>query len=222
MPILSELARHSRPREKLLTKGALNLTDVELLAVLLHTGRPGKHVKNLAATVLEKYSLQELSQISLDELRLTKGIGPHKSTVIKAALELGQRVTHHQLQPSLLNPASVALRVQELLHYRQEHLVGLYLDGRYQLLSQQTISIGTLNSSLIHAREVFAPAVELRAAAVILVHNHPSGDTQPSLEDIETTQQIVAAGDILDIPILDHVIVSSRGWLSMQQQQLLD
>lgn len=118
-------------------------------------------------------------------------------------------------------PQFVAERMKYLAYYPQEHVVALYLNSRHNLLRQATISIGTVNSALIHPREVFAPAIEVRASAVILVHNHPSQDSQPSDEDVVITQKISESGEILDIPLLDHIIVTTRGWSSLRQLNLL-
>lgn len=218
---LQELPPHARPREKLRDRGLSSLSESELLAILLRTGYQGKSALEIGQRILKRYSLAELAQLSFAELTLIKGIGPSRAAGIQATFELGRLLAQDEQVPTLSNPTAVWQLAQPLINKKQEHLLCLYLDARHHLICQETITIGTINSSLIHPREVFAPALQHRASNVIIVHNHPSGDTNPSEEDIRATEILVEAGQLLDIPILDHVIVSAQGWLSFRQQQLL-
>jgi DNA repair protein RadC len=212
---------HLRPREKLFDRGIDALTTTELLAILLRTGYHGKSATQLAQTLLHRYPLSQLQKMSIHQLATFKGIGPSRAATIKAALTLNQLTQPtHQVTP-IASPAEVYTLVQSLATKKQEHFVCLYLDARHQLLCQETITIGTISSSLVHAREIFAPALSCRASGLILVHNHPSNDTQPSREDMVATDRLVAAGELLDIPVLDHVIIGHKKWFSFKQEKLL-
>jgi DNA repair protein RadC len=218
---LADLPSHTKPREKLQARGHHGLTDAELLAILLRIGYKGTNAIELAERILKKYPLAQLLSVSLPELMKFRGIGVAQASCLSAAIALAQRLDAHQAPLPVSQPSEVAHLMQPYRHRKQEYLVCFYLDARHQLLDQRVISQGTVNSSLIHPREVFAPALELRASGVILAHNHPSGITEPSPEDLVTTEKVVAAGDLLDIPVLDHVIVSARGWYSLRSQGLI-
>lgn len=217
---MADRPTHLRPREKLFTKGSQALTAAELVAILLRTGYPGRNALELAHYVLHKYPLSKLEQIPLATLAALKGMGTSRAATLHAALALSHLV-HNQGVLEITSPALVYNLVQSLSTKKQEHLVGLYLNARHQLLHQQTISIGTISSNLIHPREVFAPALHHRASGIIVVHNHPSGDTRPSREDLLATEKLVEAGELLDIPVLDHLIVGHHQWLSFKQEKLL-
>jgi len=219
--LISDLPPHRRPREKMREKGADTLSDVELLALILRNGYQGKNALEFAERLLKHHKLSDFLKLELTVLSECKGIGPATASVITAIGTILSRSQNPDIRPAITSPQDVLTLTQHLLGKKQEHLVALYLNARQQLISQQTITMGTINSSLIHARELFAPAISLRAAGLIIVHNHPSGITEPSNEDIETTEKLVEAGSLLDIPILDHVIVSNQGWFSFKHHQLL-
>lgn len=205
----------------MLGKGPDNLSDTELLAIVLRTGYHGKDALALAQTLLHKSTLAQLLALPLAKLGAIKGLGLTRAAELLAAFALTKRLLIPIVQPIIDTPKEVAKLAQPLTNKKQEYLLALYLNARHQLISQEIISIGTVSQSLIHPREVFAPALELRAAEVIIVHNHPSGDTQPSEEDILATQKIQEAGEILDVPLIDHIIVAKSSWTSLRQLKLM-
>lgn len=218
---IADLPAHQRPREKLREKGVASLSETELLALILRTGYRGQSAVEVAERLLEHQSLLQFLTQPDEKLRKLKGIGPVTAgllTAIAATIEIAKQTID---RPAIVEPEQVYNLTQSLCTKKQEHLILLLLNGRNQLIDQQTVTIGTLNSSLIHAREVFAPAIAARAAGLIIVHNHPSGSLEPSDEDLTTTDKLVEAGQLLDIPILDHVIVSTQGFFSFKHHQLL-
>jgi len=219
--LISDLPTHRRPREKLLEKGSANLSEAELLAILLRTGYHGQSALEVAQRLLKNQSLIQFLSQPPTKLTKLKGLGPVTAGLISAVWAMVQIAKEQTPLPTITKSIEVAALTHSLLTKKQEHLVVLLLNGRNQLIDQLTITIGTLNSSLIHAREVFAPAITHRAAGLILVHNHPSGSLLPSEEDILATERLVEAGHLLDLPILDHVIVSSQGHFSFKHHQLL-
>lgn len=215
-----------RPRERLLREGPAALSDAQLLAILLRVGRPDSSAVQVAIELLRHLNgLQGLSNRSLDELCAVSGIGPAKAAQLKAAVELGKRV--------LATPLSTGMRIgssRDLFHHyypvlrdlRHEIFKVLLLDAKHAVIQDATVSEGSLTLSVVHPREVFNLAVRESAAAVILLHNHPSGDPEPSVEDRELTARLVAAGTVLGIRVLDHIIMgdgryvsfADRGWLT--------
>lgn len=211
-----------RPRERLLKDGAGVLTDIELLAIILRTGTATASAVQLAAAVLGRFgSLRMLVQASVEELSSLPGIGPAKAAQIKAALEAGRRVaiSSEAARPAIKSPEDVAgLLMEEMRHLDREHFCALLLNTRHQVIARDTISIGTLNSSTVHPRELFRNAIKRGAAAVILVHNHPSGDPSPSREDLDVTGRLQEAGRIIGIDVLDHVIIGDNRFVSLKAQ----
>lgn len=211
-----------RPRERLLRRGAAGLSDAELLAVLLRTGYKGMSALDVSRELLRLHPGPELGRQEPRLLARVKGVGPTRAAALAAAAELGRRWTGGEPDGGLLSDPA---RVWELLHdlrgRRQEHFVALYTDARHRLLHRETVSVGTLTASLVHPREVFAPAVERRAAGVIVSHNHPSGDPRPSAEDREATRRLARAGELLGISLLDHVLVTERSYFSFRAGGLL-
>jgi DNA repair protein RadC len=209
------------PRERLDALGPPALSDAELLALLLRTGAPGQTALGLASDLLARHDgVAGLARAAPAELRQTAGVGPAKSASLLAALELGRRLATRRLRTgdAIQGPADVYrhfhARLRDTPH---ERFLVLLLDGRHRVLREVTASQGTLTASLVHPREVFRPALREAAAAVILVHNHPSGDPTPSREDHEVTERLVEVGEILGVPVLDHVIVAERGYVSLRQ-----
>lgn len=211
MTKIKDLPKHEQPREKLIEKGVENLRDNELMAILLRTGIEGKDVMKVSNEILSKYPKKKLLALKYIELSKIKGIGPGKACLLLAAFELTKRaleVEDNNL-PTINNAKDAMAQLQELRTAKKEHFVALYLNARNQLIYKETISIGTLNASLVHPREVFKPAIEHLAASVILAHNHPSGEVEPSKADLELTRKLKEAGRLLDIEVIDHLIITN-------------
>ncbi|ACD94251.1 RadC family protein [Trichlorobacter lovleyi] len=217
-----------RPREKLLKRGAAALSDAELLALVLRTGdaAAGKSAIDLGRELLERFdgNLRELAQAELNELQQIKGLGLAKAASIKAAFTLGKRFQARRLETleRFTSPAQVFdFFHHELRDNRKELFLTLLLDGKNRITRKVQVSEGSLNQSIVHPREVFAPAVRESAAAVIFIHNHPSGDPAPSREDHEITRRLNEAGEILGIKVLDHIIIGDGAYFSFVESGLL-
>ena len=214
-----------RPRERLDAVGSEALSDAELVALLLRTGGRGADAHAVAARLLERPGgLLGLARASRRELAAVPGVGPAKQATLRAAFELGRRLAAGRLAPgaSLRGPADVFRHFHPSLRDApHERFLVLLLDGRHRLLRHEMVSQGTLTASLVHPREVFRPALRESAAALLLVHNHPSGDPTPSAEDREVTARLVRAGELLGVPVLDHVVVAERGWRSLRESGML-
>lgn len=219
---LRDLHPVERPREKLARCGPEALSDQELLALVLRTGYAGRGVMDLSASVLEAFPAG-LAGAQYAALRRVKGVGASRAAALVASFELARRFCGKQdPRPVLDSPARVLQAVPEAVRGgRKEHLLAFYLNARSQLVHQETVSIGTLSASLVHPREVFSPAVAHSAAGVIVVHNHPSGDCSPSPDDRDTTRRLCRAGELLGIPLLDHLIVSGAASFSFREHGLL-
>jgi DNA repair protein RadC len=221
----SPLAPDEGPRERLDRLGPEALADAELVALLLRTGGPKRRALDLAAALLRGHGgLVGLAVAQMGELACEPGLGPAKSASLVAAIELGRRLAARRLRTGdpVRGPADVHRHFHARLRTaRSERFLVLLLDGRHRMLREVGISVGTLTASLVHPREVFRPALREAAAAVVLVHNHPSGDPTPSCEDREVTQRLVAAGELLGVPVLDHVIVAEHGFASFRDQGLI-
>ncbi|QNB47581.1 DNA repair protein RadC [Thermanaerosceptrum fracticalcis] len=211
-----------RPREKMLVLGAEALSDQELLAILLRTGTKNKSALDLAQDILSTGGLATLTQLTLEELGLRKGIGLAKAAQLKAAVELGKRLAKQRLgpKPAIKSPQEAAQFVMnEMMYLDREHFRVINLNTKNQILAVDTVSIGSLDASLVHPREVFKLPIKRSAASLILIHNHPSGDTSPSREDIEVTKRLAEAGRLLGINILDHIIIGHNNFLSMKEKE---
>ena len=213
------------PRERLREQGPEALDDVELLALLLRTGTRGRPAPALARALLGSQGLRGLARTLPSELERHEGVGPAKAATLLAALELGRRLSERRLENGvpIRGPEDVFLhfhaRLRDVPH-EQFHL--LLLDGRHRVLREVMASQGTLTASLVHPREVFRPALREGAAALVVVHNHPSGDPGPSSEDREVTRRLVQGGALLGVPLLDHVVVAERGWVSLRSESELE
>lgn len=223
MAKIKDLPLHKRPREKLSEKGAENLSDAELLAILIRTGRAGKSALDIAKDILKKYPLSKLLSVSKDDLVAIKGLENTKAITIKAALELGQRAANlfSDALPILDSPKAIAAQLLDLRGKHKEHFMAIYLNARNQLVHKETISVGTLTASLVHPREVFEPAVRHFASSVVLAHNHPSDNPEPSDEDIQLTENLIRAGKIMDIDLIDHIIITNNGYTSFKEKGIL-
>lgn len=217
---IRQLPKTKRPRERLHTSGPNNLTQAELLAIILGSGTSQRNVLRLAQQVLNTFG-KRLSQVTIKELTQIHGIGPVQAGKIIATLEIGKRLYRLQSKPRLLKPQDVLNQVSEIRNSQREQLIGLYLNARYELVSKEVLAVGSLNAQNIEARDVFAPALKLPCRSLILVHNHPSGDPQPSPADIMTTNRLKEASQLLGISLLDHLVVTSTDFSSFQQQKLL-
>lgn len=223
--MVKDIPSSERPRERMIEFGPESLNNAELLAILLRTGSANESVLTLAQRIISQIGeLRGLYDITIEELTKVKGIGPAKAIQIKAAIELGKRVTkEHSLNRnnSIRSPKDVADYIMEdLRHLKQEHFVTLLLDTKNNVIAKETISIGTLNSSIIHPREVYKPAIKKSVSAIIVAHNHPSGDPTPSREDIEVTKRLKEAGEILGIDLLDHIIIGDSKYFSLKDKGL--
>ena len=223
MSKIKELPKVERPREKLISKGPQNLKDEELLAILLRTGREGKNVLELAKQILGKYSKKRLLKLTYEDLIKIKGIDSAKACTIVAAAELVKRALKIQDEslPIVSSVKDVTLQVSYLREKTREHLMAIYLNARNELLFRKHIFVGTLNANLVHPREIFNEALKQNAASVILVHNHPSGDAEPSEDDLEITKRITEAGKIMGIDVLDHVIITKNKVFSFKEKKLI-
>lgn len=210
---IRDMPRIEKPREKLEKYGPDKLSNEELLAIILRTGKAGKNVIQLAKEVLTK--IETPAEAKLEELKKIKGIGTAKACEIVSVFELGKRLLQNKKQRIIKDPQDIWNAMHDIVQQKKEHFVVFFLDPRSQEVKREIISIGTLDMSLVHPREVFEPAVRYLASHIIISHNHPSGDLQPSIADLEVTKKLSAAGKIMGIEVLDHVIVSKNGWYSM-------
>jgi DNA repair protein RadC len=223
---ITDLPAVERPRERLSRLGAQALNSAELLAILLRTGVPGENAVMLGERLLRDLGgLPGLQRAGIEELSAQRGLGPAKAAQLKAAVELGQRLSMQdpEARPAVHSPADAAALLQyEMAALEQEHLRVVLLDTRNRVLQVAEIYRGSLNSSQVRIAEVFKPAIRRNAAAILVVHNHPSGDPDPSPEDLAVTRAIVQAGKLLDIEVLDHIIIGQgRGrWVSLKERGL--
>ncbi|MER3472582.1 MAG: hypothetical protein C4335_00815 [Armatimonadota bacterium] len=219
---IKELPVNERPRERLVQFGATALSSAELLAILLRTGTSEMTAVQLGQHLINNMgSLRAIANARPDELAQVKGIGVAKAAQLLAAVELGRRIALEQMgeQPAISRPDDVyALLHGDLRDEKQEHVVVLLLNTKNRVMRQITITKGTLDSSLLHPREVFREAIRHSASSIILAHNHPSGDPTPSSEDVQITRVIYQAGQLLGIELLDHVILGDGRWVSLKAQ----
>ncbi len=220
---IKDLPEFERPREKLIKKGAKALKKEDLLAILLRTGLKGKNALEVANDILVKYGDKKLIEASYEEIRNMRGVGPTKAVQILAAIELGSRLFKEKSEKEIYINSSKDV-VKELAHIKEnkkENFVVLYLDARNKLIYKETVSIGSLNANLVHPREVFEPAVRHLAAQIVLAHNHPSGDPEPSEDDLVITKKLVESGKILGIEVFDHIIVVKDSFFSFKNKGII-
>jgi DNA repair protein RadC len=219
---IKELPLDERPRERLVQFGANALSSAELLAILLRTGTPEMTAVQLAQHLLTSMgSLRAIASAKPSELAQVKGIGLAKAAQLLAAVELGRRIALEAMgeQPAITRPEDVyALLHHQLRDEKQEHVILLLLNTKNRVIQQSTLTKGTLDASLLHPREVFREAIRHSASSIILAHNHPSGDPTPSSEDIQMTNRLHQAGQLLGIDLLDHVILGDGRWVSLKAQ----
>jgi DNA repair protein RadC len=223
---IRDLPSTERPRERLLKLGTEALSIPELLSVVMGRGVSGHSVNSISEQLLIRFgNLKNLSNASVSELKTIKGVGIAKAAQLKAAFELGRRaesVPDNNTLIPISTPDDVIRAIKRnLQNKKKEHFLALYLDTRNRVLETETVSIGSLNSSIVHPREAFKGAIKLSAASIIFIHNHPSGNPEPSDEDIELTRRLVDAGKILGIDVLDHIIISDHDYISLKARNLL-
>ncbi|MEB7857142.1 DNA repair protein RadC [Staphylococcus xylosus] len=223
---IKELANNQKPRERLINNGSAHLSDVELLAILINTGRKGFSSLDIVNELLKSVeSLKQLKALSINDLNKVKGIGLYKALILKAAFELGERMHSGSLEEKIqiTSPQDVAnFMMGKMEHLTQEKFIVLFLNSKNVIIKQKTIFIGTLNSSVIHPREIFSEAIKCASNAIVVLHNHPSGDTTPSKEDIRATNRLRECGEILGIDLLDHIIIGDHTYMSMVEDGYFD
>jgi len=207
-------------REKILRNGIAYPTNMELIMVLLGTGIQGMPVDKLARRVMDTITAAPREKL-LEQLMQLEGIGPSKAVTIAAAIEFGRRQNLHTGK-QISKPSDLIPFVNHYAMQEQEHFICVTLNGAHEIIKIRTVSVGTINKTMVHPREVFTGAIKDMASAVILCHNHPSGNCIPSSDDIETTHRMVEAGQCLGIHVLDHLILTTRGFFSIKEEGLLE
>jgi len=224
---LNELPAWEKPREKLLREGAGRLTNTEILAILLRTGTPTKPVMELAGELLtydKERGIRFLADCSPEELRRIDGMGDAKICGILAAAELGRRIARSgpEFYGRITGSDDIAkMYMEKLRYYQKEHFICLLIDTKGQIIEEKEISVGDLNSSAANPREVFTGAIRRCASCVIFLHNHPSGDPTPSQEDVKTTRRLMKVGELVGIPVLDHIIIGDGTHVSLKASGVL-
>jgi len=218
-----------RPRERLIKLGPEALSAQELLALIIARGIPGKSVITIAQEVLSKFgNIKNIGEATIEQLCQIRGIGPAKAAQLKTCFEIGRRLETQEIEQSkskkfiLSSPKDVVKLSQSILKdKKKEYFLVFPLDSRNKLMKEEIVSIGSLNANIAHPREIFKQAISNNAAQVILVHNHPSGDPEPSEDDLKITKQLVEAGKILGIDVLDHIIITKDRYLSFKDKGLI-
>jgi DNA repair protein RadC len=220
--VLKDIPSDDRPRERLIAVGAEALSHAELLAILLRTGTKRESAVLLASRVLKECgSLRGIVDLSIDELTSIRGIGPAKAVQLRAGIELGRRLARSQQGETLTirKPSDAAnFMMEELRYLKKEHFVCLFLNTKNHVIHRETLSVGTLNASLVHPREVFRAAIKCSSASIICLHNHPSGDPTPSPEDVTLTRRLQEAGELVGIDVLDHLVIGDNRFISLKEQ----
>jgi DNA repair protein RadC len=221
---VKEWPEDERPRERLLKLGSASLSDAQLLAIIIRSGKGGRSAVDVGRELLERFgNLSGIEQAGIKEMCEVKGIGPAKAAEIKAAIELGRRYQKPTLAgASFCSSRDVADYYRPRMKDAKKELFRcVLLDTKNRLIREETVSMGSLTASIVHPRDTFKAAIRESAAAVIFIHNHPSGDTRPSQEDILLTKRLVQAGEVLGIQVLDHIIVGDGGHFSFRDQGLM-
>jgi len=217
---MKEVARHDRPREKLFSFGAEVLGDDELLAVLIGSGNVKSDVMSISRSVLGKYDFGKLSRLSVSALEKEFGVGRAKACSIVACFEMGRRAISCRGEKVVIREACDVVKSfgAGMIDLESEHFRVVFLNSRRRVLKVENLFVGTLDESVVHPREVFKVALEVGAAGVILMHNHPSGEAAASEDDLKITRRLVEAGRVMGVEVLDHVIVGRDGWSSLREE----
>lgn len=223
---IKDLPEEERPREKLYKYGPKSLSNAELLAIIIRTGSPQSTAIELSQKLLagKEEGIAFLSNANLNDITKINGIGKCKAAQILAAVELGKRVVSGAYKDKLkvTSPSDVAnILMVDMIHLKKEHFKIIMLDTKNQIIGIENISIGSLNSSIVHPREVYKEAISKSSASIILVHNHPSGDPTPSKEDIAITRRLYDCGEILGIKVLDHIIIGNNKYVSLKEKDII-
>ncbi len=218
---IKDLPAVDRPQEKLARYGQDKLNNSELLAILLGSGKKGINVIELSKKIINLYGEDELLALPFTELRKISGVGISKACRVLAGIELGKRLLQRRKTVLLMSPKDVWNELSEIRLKKKEYFVVFYLDVKNQMIRKEIISIGILNMNIVHPREVFEPAIKHTCAQIIISHNHPSGDSAPSDEDLVLTKRLQKSGEILGIELIDHVIVTARLYFSFKEHKLL-
>lgn len=230
MHTLHDLPVNERPRERLLKHGVEALSLQELLALIFGRGTRGEPVMKISQEILSKIGpLQLIEAASIEDFKMIKGLGIAKTCQLKACFELARRLSlfsyntcHPNRSRKPVSPINIYQQVRsKIMNFHKEHLLVVSLDNRNKIIGVDTVSIGILSSNLIHPRETFEVAIKRHAAQIILCHNHPSGEASPSEEDIKITENLIAAGNILGIQVIDHLIVTKEGFFSFKKKRLM-
>ncbi|MDV2581125.1 DNA repair protein RadC [Alkalibacillus haloalkaliphilus] len=223
--LIRDVPASDRPRERLIEVGPQALSNQELIAILIGSGSKGQSALSLATRLLKHFEgLLLLRDASINELTSINGIGVAKAVQLMAALELGKRIHTYKTsdQYVIKSPEDGAnFLMEDLRGLKQEHFVALYLNTKNQIIHRRTIFIGSLNSSIVHPREVFKEAIKHSAASVICAHNHPSGDPSPSNEDVHVTRRLYESGKVVGIELLDHLVIGDHKYISMKEKGYL-
>ena len=222
---LKEYKDEIKPRERVENEGVNALSYQELLAIILRSGNRDKNALELSNDVLLNFdSVYDLKDASLNELREIDGIGPTKAIEIQAAIEFGKRLVYETKikKGAVLSSAQLGEEfILEMKDLVQEHLIVLFLNSKNEIIKKKTLFIGSLNQSVAHPREIFKYAVKYSSARIIIIHNHPSGDPQPSKQDLGFTDRIMACGDLMGIEVLDHLIIGENSYTSLKERDIL-
>jgi DNA repair protein RadC len=222
---MKSLPEDERPREKLIRSGAESLSNVELLAIIVKSGIKNSSALDIAKEIFSRSGkgIHSLSDVSVEELCEIKGIGSSKASEIIAAIEFGRRIMVSKEEKfKITSPTDISnYLMQEMGNLKKEHFNIVMLDNKNYIVEVHNVSIGSLNSAIVHPREVFKNAVRRSSASIILAHNHPSGITTPSKEDISITKRLLECGDIIGIKVLDHIIVGKNEYFSFKEQSII-
>ena len=219
---IKDMNKDEMPREKMMSKGVKYLSNSELLAILIRTGNKKYNALELSSMIIKKSEngIRSLHEMSIDELCNIDGVGPSKATIIKAALELGNRVSNYIPEKyKIKNPWDIYIYYMEEMRYMKKEVFKIVLlNTKNEIISDVDVSVGSLNSSIVHPREVFVEAIRKSANSMILIHNHPSGNPSPSDEDIRITERLMYSAEIIGIEVLDHIIIGDGEYYSMKEE----
>lgn len=220
MYCIKEIPKDERPRERLKEVGVENITNIELLSVILKTGTKNKNVKELAIDILKEYEIVDLKDISINNLMKIKGIGEVKAIELLASIELGKRIylKESKTLEKLETPKEIWESTRYLLNNKKQELFYcLYFDNKQRLIERKLLFMGTINRSVTHMREIFKEAYKVSASSIVCIHNHPSNDITPSKEDIKFTRNLIKTGELQGIPVVDHIIIGDDSYYSFYE-----